>query len=221
MQGRIVSYLRVSTDRQGKSGLGLEAQRAAVAAYLNGGVWTLLAEMVEVESGKATTDRPELARAMALCRLTGAILCVAKLDRLSRDAHFLIGLNKADVDFVAVDMPNANKLTVGIMALVAQQEREAISARAKAALTAAKARGTKLGGYRGAPPPPSAKASAGRIAKADLFASRVKLLVRELQATDMTMRAIARELAMRGIKTARGGARTGQAVKNLLARGMS
>jgi len=82
--------------------------------------------MVEVESGKATADRPQLARAMALCRLTDATLCVAKLDRLSRDAHFLISLDKADVDFMAVDMPNANKLTVGIMALIAQQEREAL-----------------------------------------------------------------------------------------------
>jgi len=132
--------------------LGLEAQRAAVAAHLNGGTWTLLDEMVKIESGKATADRPQLARAMALCRLTGATLCVAKLDRLSRDAHFLIGLDEADVDFVAVDMPNANRLTVGIMALVAQQEREAISARTKAALAAAKARGTKLGGYRGVSP---------------------------------------------------------------------
>ncbi len=219
MQSRFVSYLRVSTDRQGKSGLGLEAQRAAVAAYLNGSVWTLLDEMVEVESGKATLDRPQLARAMALCRLTGAILCVAKLDRLSRDAHFLIGLDKADVDFVAVDMPNANKLTVGIMALVAQQEREAISARTKAALAAAKARGMKLGGYRGVPPPAPDIASAARIAKADLFASRVGPLVRELQASDMTMEAIARELAVRGVRTARAGAWTGQAVKNLLARG--
>ncbi len=145
MPRRSVSYLRVSTDRQGRSGLGLEAQRAAVAAHLAGGAWTLLDEMVEVESGKAA-DRPQLARATALCRLTGATLCVAKLDRLSRDAHFLIGLHKADVDFVAVDMPNANRLTVGIMALLAQQEREAISARTRAALASAKARGTKLGG---------------------------------------------------------------------------
>ncbi len=217
MQGQFVSYLRVSTDRQGKSGLGLEAQRAAIAAYLNGDAWTLLDEMTE--SGKATADRPPLARAMALCRLTGAILCVAKLDRLSRDAHFLIGLDKADVDFVAVDMPNANKLTVGIMALVAQQEREAISARTKAALAAAKARGMKLGGYRGVPPPDPTKASAGRVAKADLFASRVGPLVRELQVSDMTMEAIARELAARGVRTALGGAWTGQTVKSLLARG--
>ena len=218
MPHRPVSYLRVSTDRQGRSGLGLEAQRAAVAAHLAGGDWTLLDEMVEVESGKAMADRPQLARAMALCRLTGATLCVAKLDRLSRDAHFLIGLDKADVDFVAVDMPNANKLTVGIMALVAQQEREAISARTKAALAAAKARGRKLGGSRGVPPPDPAKASTGRIAKADRFASRVGPLVRELQGSGMAMEAVARGLAARGVRTARGGAWTAQAVKNLLAR---
>ncbi len=175
--------------------------------------------MIEIESGKATADRPQLARAMALCRLTGAILCVAKLDRLSRDAHFLIGLDKADVDFVAVDMPNANKLTVGIMALVAQQEREAISARTKAALAAAKARGTKLGGYRGVPPPPAAQASVARIAKAELFASRVVPRVHEPQAADMTIEAIARELTVRGVRTAQAGAWTGQAVKNLLVRG--
>lgn len=219
MQRRVVSYLRVSTDRQGRSGLGLEAQRAAVVAYLRDGAWTLLDEVVEVESGKTTTARPQLARAMALCRLTGAVLCVAKLDRLSRDAHFLIGLHKANVDFVAVDMPNATKLTVGIMALVAQQEREAISARTKAALAAAKVRGTRLGGYRGAPPPDADLASAARVAKADVFASRVGPLVRELHASDMTMKAIARELAERGVKTARGGAWTAQAVKNVLARG--
>ena len=129
-----------------------------MAAHLAGGGGALLDEMVEVESGKVA-DRPQLARAMALCRLNGATLCVAKLDRLSRDAHFFIGLEKADVDFVAVDMPNANKLRVGIMALVAQQEREATSARIRAALAAAKARGTRLGGYRGVPPPNPAKAS--------------------------------------------------------------
>ncbi len=204
MPHRFVGYLRVSTDRQGRSDLGLEAHRAAVAAHLAGGGRTLLDEIVEVESGKATVHRPQLARAMALCRLTGATLCVTKLDRLSRDAHFLIGLDKADVDFVA---------------LVAQQEREAISARTKAALAAAKARGTKLGGYRGVPPPHPAKASAGRAARADLFASRVGPLVRELQRSGMTMEAIARELATRGVKTARGGAWTVQTVKNLLARG--
>src|ERR671911_796243 len=139
-QGKFVAYYRVSTERQGRSGLGLEAQRKAVEDYLNGGRWQLLAEFVEVESGKRE-DRPKLAEALALCRLHGATLVIAKLDRLSRDAHFLLGLQKAGVDFVAADMPDANKMTVGIMALVAQHEREMISERTKAALAAAKARG--------------------------------------------------------------------------------
>ena len=147
--GTFVSYLRVSTARQGKSGLGLEAQREAVATFLNGGKWTLAAEYVEVESGKHS-DRPQLDKALHACRVYGARLVIAKLDRLSRDAHFLLGLEKAGVDFVAADMPMANRLTVGIMALVADEERRMISARTKAALAAAKKRGVKLGGDRGA-----------------------------------------------------------------------
>ena len=147
-EGKWISYLRVSTDRQGKSGLGLEAQRASVADYLNGGHWKLIKEFVEVESGKRADDRPKLEAAFAACRLHGAKLVIAKIDRLSRDAHFLLGLDKAGVDFVAADMPNANRLTVGIMAMVAEEERRMISARTKAALAAAKARGKKLGGRR-------------------------------------------------------------------------
>jgi DNA invertase Pin-like site-specific DNA recombinase len=142
--GKFVAYYRVSTQRQGRSGLGLDAQRSAVRDYLNGGEWTLVSEFTEIESGKLN-ERPELAKALAACRIHGATLVIAKLDRLSRDAHFLIGLSKGGVEFTATDMPNANRLTVGIMALVAQQEREAISARTKAALAAAKARGAKLG----------------------------------------------------------------------------
>src|SRR5918994_831 len=143
-KGRYVSYLRVSTDRQGRSGLGLEAQRKAVEDFLNGGRWQLLSEFVEVESGKRE-DRPKLAEALALCRLHGATLVIAKLDRLSRDAHFLLGLQKAGVRFVAADMPEANEMVVGIMAVVAQAERRMISERTKAALAAAKARGQRLG----------------------------------------------------------------------------
>ena len=143
-QGRFVSYLRVSTDRQGRSGLGLEAQRKAVDDFLNGGRWKLIAEFVEVESGKRD-DRPRLAEALALCRLHNAVLVIAKFDRLSRDAHFLLGLQKAGVRFVAADMPEANEMVVGIMAVVAQAERKMISARTKAALAAAKARGKRLG----------------------------------------------------------------------------
>jgi DNA invertase Pin-like site-specific DNA recombinase len=142
--GKFVAYYRVSTQRQGRSGLGLDAQRSAVRNYLNGGDWTLVSEFTEIESGKIN-ERPELEKALAACRIHGATLVIAKLDRLSRDAHFLIGLSKGGVEFTATDMPNANRLTVGIMALVAQQEREAISARTKAALAVAKARGKKLG----------------------------------------------------------------------------
>src|SRR4051794_40762351 len=106
VSGRFVSYLRVSTAKQGASGLGLEAQRKAVADYLNGGQHGVLAEIVEIESGKRG-DRPKLAEALALCRLHNTPLVIAKLDRLSRDAHFLIGLEKAGVKFVAADMPEA------------------------------------------------------------------------------------------------------------------
>ena len=143
-QKKYFSYLRVSTKRQGESGLGLEAQRAAVAGYLNGGGVKLLGEFVEIESGRKS-DRPQLDRALSACRIHGAVLLVAKLDRLSRNAHFLLGLKESGVEFVAVDMPLANSLTVGILALVAETEAEMISARTKAALQAAKARGVKLG----------------------------------------------------------------------------
>ena len=129
------------------SGLGLEAQRKAVEDFLNGGNWRLMKEFVEVESGKKS-DRPQLAKAFQLCRLTGAKLVIAKLDRLSRDAHFLLGLEKAGVEFVAADMPYANRLTVGVMALVADDERRRISEHTKDALAAAKRRGVKLRCYR-------------------------------------------------------------------------
>lgn len=147
MNGKFVSYLRVSTQRQGKSGLGLEAQREAVAGYLNGGNWTLVSEIVEVESGKRS-DRPELAKALSLCRLHRATLLVAKLDRLARNVAFISALMEAGVKFVAVDLPQANELTVHIMASMAEYEAKAISQRTKVALQAAKARGTVLGGLR-------------------------------------------------------------------------
>jgi len=146
-QGSIVTYLRVSTARQGKSGLGLEAQQKAVADYLSTGQWNLLEEFVEVESGK-NSKRPKLLEAIELCEASGAKLLVAKLDRLARDAAFLMNLKDAGIDFVCADMPEANRLTIGIMALVAEQEREAISKRTKEALAAAKARGVQLGAYR-------------------------------------------------------------------------
>ena len=146
-KGKFISYLRVSTARQGASGLGLEAQRHAVESYLNGGDWTLVEEFVEVESGKNTL-RPKLAAALSACRLHGASLVVAKLDRLSRNAAFLLNLQDSGVKFVAADNPQVNEMVVGILAVVAQAEGKMISERTKAALAAAKARGVKLGSPR-------------------------------------------------------------------------
>jgi DNA invertase Pin-like site-specific DNA recombinase len=216
-QGRFIAYYRVSTAKQGASGLGLEAQREAVKGYLNGGDWRLLAEHTEVESGK-NDDRPELAKAMGLCRQTGAMLIISKLDRLSRDAHFLLGLDKAGVDFVAVDMPNANRLTVGIMAVVAEEERRMISARTRAALAAAKARGANLGGWRGGPVVDHTEGTAARRQRAQAFARGVGPLVAELRAAGRSLRQIAAELTAREIKTSRGGGWSADAVARVLRR---
>ncbi|APG11489.1 resolvase [Bradyrhizobium japonicum] len=203
--GKWISYLRVSTDRQGKSGLGIEAQRNGVAEYLNGGSWSLVREFVEVESGKRT-DRPKLDEAIKACRIYGAKLVIAKLDRLSRDAHFLLGLEKAGVDFVAADMPNANRLTVGIMAMVAEEERRMISKRTKDALAAAKRRGTMLGGDRGVVPSKKAREMAAETlqARANARASDLAPIIRELQEAGKTsLRAIAEGLNEAGILTPR------------------
>ncbi len=209
MHGSFVAYYRVSTAKQGKSGLGLEAQREAVRSFLNGGSWTLATEFTEVESGKRN-DRTELAKALQACRIYGAKLVIAKLDRLSRDAHFLLGLEKAGVDFVAADMPMANRLTVGIMAMVADEERRMISARTKAALAAAKARGKKLGGNRGTVLSASArkKGRAVQAAKAKERAADLAPVLEEMRRDGMTsLRAIAAALTERGIPTPRGNSR--------------
>lgn len=206
-EGKWVSYLRVSTDRQGRSGLGLEGQRAAVADFLNGGEWQLAREFVEVESGKRS-DRPILADALKACRLYGAKLIIAKIDRLSRDAHFLLGLEKAGVDFIAADMPNANRLTVGIMAMIAEEERRMISRRTKEALAAAKRRGKKLGGYRAGAKLTRKAREAGSATVAAIAAARAADLapvIAELQANGAkSLRAVASGLNQRGIPTARG-----------------
>jgi len=205
--GKFVSYLRVSTAKQGASGLGLEAQRKAVDDYLNGGRWTVLQEIVEVESGK-DDDRPKLAEAMALCRLHNAVLVIAKLDRLSRDVHFLTGLQRAGVRFVAADMPEANEMVVQIMAVVAQAERKMISARTKAALQAAKARGTVLGGFRGyVPSAADVKAATdARKARAAARGADLAPVIEALRTEGITSATgLARALTERGIPTARGG----------------
>ena len=148
-QQRVITYLRVSTARQGTSGLGLEAQRAAVRAYARSGGHVVVGEYVEVESGKRD-DRPELAAALATCRLHRATLVMAKLDRLARNVRFIAGIMDSGVDFVACDMPHANRLTLHLMAAMAEHEAAAISDRTKAALAAAKERGVRLGNPNGA-----------------------------------------------------------------------
>ena len=220
-EGKWISYLRVSTGRQGRSGLGLEAQRKAVADFLNGGNWQLVKEFVEIESGKRS-DRPVLAEALAACRIYGAKLIIAKIDRLSRDAHFLLGLEKAGVDFTAADMPNANRLTVGIMAMVADEERRMISKRTKEALAAAKRRGVKLGGYRAGAKLTRKASQAGSAAVARIAAARaadIAPIVRELQTAGATsLRAIAAGLNDRSIPTANGGTWSAVQVSRLLQR---
>jgi len=146
---RAVAYYRVSTSEQGRSGLGLEAQKATVEDYIRRNGATLVAEFTEIESG-ARNDRPQLQAALKRATLSLATLVIAKLDRLSRNAAFLLTLRDAGTDIVAVDMPNANAVTLGIMAIIAEEERRLISERTKAALKAAKARGVKLGNPNGA-----------------------------------------------------------------------
>ncbi len=220
---RLVAYERVSTARQGRSGLGLEAQRKAIDDFAAERGAEVLARFTEVESGKVA-DRPELAKALHLARVTGATLVIAKLDRLSRNAAFLLTLRDSGVRFLAVDMPEANDLTVGIMALVAQQEREAISRRTREALAAARARGVKLGNPNGA----AALRRAGRggqalhkavAGNADEFARDLVAVVKDIrQEGHVSLRAIASELTLRGIRTRRGGAWQVSNVRNLLRR---
>lgn len=147
MSKRFVSYFRVSTKRQGESGLGLEAQREAVSRFVGEG--QIVASFEEVESG-GRADRPALRDALRACKLHSATLVIAKLDRLARNVHFISGLMESGVDFVAVDNPHATRLTINIMAAVAEEERRLISERTRAALSAARARGVQLGNPRGA-----------------------------------------------------------------------
>ena len=201
-RGKFIAYYRVSTERQGKSGLGLDAQRTAVLDYLNGGGWKLLGEFTEVETGKgrnALARRPELRAALEVCRKQKATLLIAKLDRLARNVHFVSGLMESGVEFVAVDMPMANRLTVHILAAVAEHEREMISQRTKAALKAAKARGVELGRYGKTVQAPRNRSAAVKRAK-DLLP-----ILAELAASGVTTtRAIAQALNHRGVLTPAG-----------------
>jgi DNA invertase Pin-like site-specific DNA recombinase len=224
MDGKFVSYLRVSTDRQHKSGLGRDAQREAVARHLNGGAWKLLEEYVETESGK-NDDRPQLAKALAHCKLTGATLIVAKLDRLSRNQSFLMSVYEGTGEggVVFCDLPTipagpVGKFIVQQMAAVAELERGLISQRTKAALAVAKDRGVKLGGYRGGKKADAALSTIARQKAAQAFAASVAPIMLEMQKGGASLHQIAAAMVAKGIRTARGGDTwTPTAVKNALA----
>ncbi len=241
MMNRAVAYYRVSTARQGASGLGLEAQRAAVETLCATRGWELIAPpFQEIESGKRD-DRPELVKALQRAKLTGARLVIARLDRLSRNAAFLLDLQESGVPFVAADMPDANEFTVGIMALVARQERQFISQRTKEALQAAKARaaaqgvgykadGTpwKTGGRLGNPNGAQAFARAGKgnvaaidkvSADAAQRAESLRGAIEDLRSHGVTsLGGIAAALNSQGIVTPRGGRWHASSVRNLMAR---
>ena len=232
--GRFISYLRVSTDRQGKSGLGIEAQREAVDRYLNGGRWELVKEYVEVESGK-DDHRPKLAAALAHAKALKARLIVAKLDRLSRDVAFIATLQNSAVKFVVADNPEANELTIHILAAVAQHERKMIGDRTRAALAVARERvkrkgqrnhpevkrlGNPLGAktFGGRKPSNNAAAAAVR-AKAQEQAIGLRAVVDDIREAGInSFRGITAELNRRAVPAPRGTVWHKSAVERLLAR---
>jgi len=202
MDGRFIAYYRVSTQKQGVSGLGLEAQKTTVMNYLNGGSWTLIAEYIEIESGKRN-DRPELTKAIEHAKRMGATLLVAKLDRLARNLFFITSLMESGVDFVAADMPTANKLTIHILAAMAEYEREQISKRTKEALAAAKVRRKEQNLKPLGNPDNLTKEAAikGRVlavqarqVKADAEALRVYGVIKSYRDSGMSLNAIARKM---------------------------
>ena len=209
--GSFVAYYRVSTERQGQSGLGLEAQQDAVRRYLSAVAGTLIAEHIEVETGRRN-NRPELQKALAACRRNKAKLVIAKLDRLSRNLAFIAAMMDSGVEFIACDNPHATRLTVHILAAVAEHEREMIAERTRAALQAAKARGIQLGRNGVECLAPANKAAALERAE------QLRSMLADLCAAGMSKRQIAAELAARGVPTPRGGRWHAQTVARVLGR---
>jgi DNA invertase Pin-like site-specific DNA recombinase len=218
---KYVTYYRVSTKRQGVSGLGLEAQEATTAEYLGRLGGDLIGSYRDIESG-AKDNREELQKALRECRLTGATLLIAKLDRLSRNRRFLMDLQDSSVNFICCDMPEANKLTVGILACMAEYERDLISERLKAAFKAAKARGSRLGNpnlhlYRHND---TTAATAARTAKANARNTELKEVIQELQVESsepLSLREVADKLNMAGYTTSRGSSFKATTVNRILA----
>jgi DNA invertase Pin-like site-specific DNA recombinase len=208
---RFVAYYRVSTGRQGRSGLGLEAQREAVRHYLASVGGALVAEHTEVETGRRN-DRPELAKALVICRRQKAKLLIAKLDRLSRNVAFIATLMDGNTEFVACDNPHATRLTLHILAAVAEHEAKMIAERTRVALRAAKARGIVLGRFGAETLAPAHKAAAVVRAMA------LRPLLAELQDSRLSARKIAAELTARCIPTPKGGKWHAQTVLRMLGR---
>lgn len=207
---KYISYLRVSTDKQGVSGLGLEAQKEAIKIYTDNNDGIILSEFVEVESGKRSNNRPELLNAIKECKKHKAVLIIAKLDRLARNVHFISGLLESGIEFIACDNPHANKMMIQLLSVFAEFEREQISTRTKQALAQAKARGVELG--------KNGKALA-LINKqnAHEFAREIKPIIDEIIAEGITsLYAISNELNSRNVKSYSGTKWHPQSVKNVL-----
>lgn len=202
---KFIAYFRVSTQQQGLSGLGLEAQQVAVRTYLNSVQGDLVAQFSEIETGKgsnALDKRPQLRAALDLCRKQKATLIIAKLDRLARNVHFVSGLLESGCDFVAADIPQANKVMLQMYSVMAEFERDQISARTKAALQAAKARGVKLGTAGPANLRPNIEQ---RQLAADAFSAKLRPMFEGMQARQITQRAMVAELNSIGVPAPRGG----------------
>ncbi len=213
---RYIAYYRVSTEKQGRSGLGLESQQALVHAHIND-THEIIGEFVEIESGR-NSDRPKLAEAIAMARKAKATLIIAKLDRLARNVSFIANLMDSGVEFLAADMPHANRMTIQLMAVFAEHEARMISERTKAALAAAKARGVKLGNLNSLP---IAQANGHKVivVQADDFAARVLPLIRDVVRTGVSsIHVVADILNQRGVSTRRGGSWHGSTVLNVVHR---
>jgi DNA invertase Pin-like site-specific DNA recombinase len=216
---KFVTYLRVSTHRQGESGLGLEAQRSAVKSFIGsmGPEAEIIREAVEIESGRySAQDRPVLAEAIRECKANGYTLLVAKLDRLSRNLHFITALQNSKVDFVAADNPHATPFLIHILVAVAEHERNMISSRTKAALEAARNRGVKFGNPRYEEAIPKANTVWKKLA-ADRNDVLRRTVAEVMEKTGLTKLAeIAQALNLRGIKTNRGSQFTPTQIHRLL-----
>lgn len=217
-----VAYLRVSTDRQGRSGLGLEAQREAIARFAEREAIDLVVEFVEVETGKgsdALDRRPQLAAALAQARRLKCPVIVAKLDRLSRDVHFISGLMSQRIPFIVTELgADADQFMLHLYAALAEKERKLISERTKAALAVKKAQGIRLGNPTNLAEA-RAKAAVSTKATADAFAANVVPIIEQVKASGATSyRAIAEALNVRGVRTARGGSWQAATVRNIMLR---